>query len=121
MDHLSYFRSLYGAFNRRDADSVLRMLSDDVDWPNAWKGGRLRGHGAVRDYWAEQWSDIDPHVEPISVVDRPDGSIEVSVRQVVRSHEGELLSEQQVLHIYRLRGELVTRMDAEEPRPRNPQ
>jgi len=25
--------------------------SDDVDWPNAWEGGRLHGKDAVRDYW----------------------------------------------------------------------
>ncbi len=64
MDRLAYFQKLYAAFNDRDADAVLEMASRDVDWPNAWKGGRLRGREAVRDYWAAQWAEIDPHVEP---------------------------------------------------------
>jgi ketosteroid isomerase-like protein len=49
MDHLAFFQGLYAAFNRRDADAVLAMMSDDVDWPNAWKGGRVVGIAAVRD------------------------------------------------------------------------
>ena len=39
MDDLTYFRGLYEAFNRRDVDGVLAMMSDDVDWPNAWISG----------------------------------------------------------------------------------
>ena len=60
MDHLAYFQGLYEAFNRRDVDAVLAMMSDEVDWPNAWKGGRLVGRDAVRDYWTTQWLEIDP-------------------------------------------------------------
>jgi hypothetical protein len=46
-------RSLYAAFNARDIGSPLTALADDVDWPNAWEGGRLRGTAAVRDYWMD--------------------------------------------------------------------
>jgi hypothetical protein len=35
--------ALYEAFNARRIDAVLEHLSDDVDWANAWEGGRLRG------------------------------------------------------------------------------
>jgi ketosteroid isomerase-like protein len=114
MDQLAYFRGLYAAFNRRDADDVLAMMSDEVDWPNAWKGGRLVGREAVRDYWTAQWAEIDPHVEPLSVVERADGSLAVGVRQVVRSPDGELLGEGEVVHVYRLRDGLICRMDVEE-------
>jgi hypothetical protein len=34
----------YAAFNARDIDQVLAQMTDDVDWPNAWEGGRLVGH-----------------------------------------------------------------------------
>lgn len=67
--------ALYGAFNHRDSDRVLAMMSDDVDWLNAWKGGRLPGREAVRDHWTAQWSEIDPHVEPLSVTGRADGRL----------------------------------------------
>jgi ketosteroid isomerase-like protein len=115
MDHLTYFQALYAAFNRRDADGVLAMMADDVDWPNAWKGGRLVGREAVRDYWTAQWAEIDPRVEPLSVVERPDGSLAVAVRQVVRSLSGELLADAEVAHVYRLRDGLIVGMDVEEP------
>jgi ketosteroid isomerase-like protein len=115
MDHLAWFQGLYEAFNRRDADGVLALMSDDVDWPNAWKGGRLVGREAVRDYWTAQWSEIDPQVEPTAVTERADGSLAVTVRQVVRSPDGELLADGEVLHVYRLADGLIRRMDVEQP------
>jgi hypothetical protein len=115
MDYLAHFHGLYEAFNRRDIDAVLAMMSDKVDWPNAWKGGRLTGRKAVRDYWTAQWAEIDPHVEPLSATERADGSLAVRVRQVVRSSDGELLGEGEVVHVYRMRDGLIHRMDVEEP------
>ena len=107
------FQRLYDSFNRRDVDALLALMSDEVDWPNAWKGGRLIGRDAVRDYWIAQWAEIDPHVEPLSVTERPDGALAVRVRQVVRSTDGQLLSDGQVVHVYRLRDGLIDRMDVE--------
>jgi len=92
-------------------------MSDEVDWPNAWKGGRLVGRAAVRDYWIAQWAEIDPHLEPVSVTGRSDGSVAVTVRQVVRSVGGELLGDAHVVHVYRLDAGLISRMDVEEPKP----
>jgi ketosteroid isomerase-like protein len=115
MDHLAHFHKLYGAFNRRDLAGVLAMLSDDVDWPNAWKGGRLIGREPVRDYWTAQWEEIDPHVEPLSVSEQADGRLAVTARQVVRSADGQLLGDGEVVHVYRLDEGLISRMDVEEP------
>jgi hypothetical protein len=111
------FQRLYEAFNRRELDALLAMMSEEVDWPNAWKGGRLIGREAVREYWTAQWAEIDPHVEPLSATERGDGSLAVTVRQVVRSLEGQLLSDGEVLHVYRVRDGLIERMDVEEPEP----
>jgi hypothetical protein len=91
------------------------MMSAGVDWPNAWKGGRVIGHEAVRNYWTSQWAKIDPHVEPLSVQERGDGGTAVTVRQVVRSPDGELLSDGHVVHVYHFDRGLITRMDVEEP------
>jgi hypothetical protein len=57
-------RRTYVAFNARDIDAALATMSAEVDWPNAWEGGRVVGHAAVRDYWERQWAAIDPSVEP---------------------------------------------------------
>jgi hypothetical protein len=115
MDHLAHFQRLYQAFNRRDMEGVLALMVDEVDWPNAWKGGRLTGRQAVRDYWTAQWAEIDPHVEPLAVTERADGSVAVTVRQVVRSADGQLLGEGEVVHVYHLEDGLIRRMDVEDP------
>ena len=52
------------ALNARDIDGRLAM-HPDVDWRNAWEGGRVRRHEQVRDYWIRQWAAIEPTVEPV--------------------------------------------------------
>jgi hypothetical protein len=103
-------RRAYAAFNARDIDRALAVMHPDVDWPNGMEGGRELGHDAVRDYWTRQFGVIDSHVEPESFAD-VDGKIVVKVHQVVRDLDGELLSDQQVEHVYTLRDGLIARMD----------
>jgi hypothetical protein len=107
-------RATYAAFNARDIDAVLARLTEDVDWPNAWEGGRVAGHAAVRDYWTRQWAEIDPTVEPIEFTERPDGTVAVRVHAVVRSRDGDLLDDRHVVHVYAFRDDLIARMDVEE-------
>lgn len=114
MDTEGQLRDLYRAFNSRDIDAVLGAMTDDVDWPNAWEGGRLRGHDAVRDYWSRQWAEIDPRVDPEEMVRLPDGRISVTVHQVVRSPDGQLLSDGRVAHVYELRDGRIAGMTVEE-------
>ncbi len=57
-------RAAYAAFNARDIDAALATMAPDVAWPKAFKGGFARGHQEVRAYWTEQWSEINPRVEP---------------------------------------------------------
>jgi ketosteroid isomerase-like protein len=52
--HEQKLLSVYQAFNKRDIDAVLVAMSEDVDWPNAWEGGRVHGKQAVRPYWERQ-------------------------------------------------------------------
>jgi hypothetical protein len=115
MDFADRLRALYAAFNARDVDAVIDAMAEDVDWPNAWEGGRLQGHDAVRDYWERQFAEIDPSVEPLEIVTRPDGRVAVDVRQVVRNLDGEVVANGRVVHVYQQREGLVTRMDVEEP------
>src|ERR1044071_5199459 len=103
-------RDLYASFNAKDIEAVLQHLDPDVDWPNAWEGGRLRGHDAVRDYWTRQFAAIDPHVEPLEITSAA-GETAVVVRQTVRSPDGDLLAEGTVTHTYTIRDGRITRMD----------
>jgi hypothetical protein len=105
---------LYAAYNARELEVVLEQLSPDVDWPNAWEGGRVHGRAAVRDYWTRQWAELDPTVEPHGFTELAGGRIAVDVRQTVRSLDGTLLAESDVRHVYRFEGDLVSRMDIED-------
>ena len=103
--------TLYERFNARDVDAVLAYLTSDVEWPNGWEGGYVHGHDEVRDYWTRQWAEIDGTVTPKRFSTRPDGRIDVTVHQVVKDLEGELLEDSTVHHVYRLRGEAIEHME----------
>lgn len=108
------FKRLYERFNARDADAVLAALTSDVEWPNGWEGGYVHGHQQVRDYWRRQWAEIDSHVTPVGFATEEDGRVDVTVEQVVKTLDGELLDERTVHHVYRLRDGQVAHMEIRE-------
>lgn len=104
-------RGLQRARHRRAAggDDRRRRLAERL-------GGRPPARQEeVRDYWTRQWGEIDPRVEPVSFARRPNGGVAVDVQQVVRTHDGALVNESVVVHVYGFRGGLVAHMEIEEP------
>ena len=59
----------YSAFNRRDIDAVLVLMSEHVSWPKASEGGRVIGKQEIRDYWTRQWAEFDPCVDVLEIID----------------------------------------------------
>jgi ketosteroid isomerase-like protein len=105
-------RSAYAAFNARDVEAALALMHPDVDWPNAWEGGRVVGRDAVAAYWSRQLAQISSTVEPERFDIDPDGTITVTVHQVVRdAATNELQSDAHIRHRYRLEDGLILRMD----------
>ena len=105
-------RSAYDAFNTRDIEAAIELMDPEVDWPNAWEGGRVVGRAAVRDYWNRQFAAVSSKVEPEGFTEEADGSITVDVHQVVHdTSSGELISDSRVRHRYRFEDGLITRMD----------
>src|ERR1700756_2882626 len=90
----------YSAFNRRDINSALVLMSENVSWPKASEGGRVVGKEEIRSYWTRQWKEFDPHVEPLEVIDREGGITDVKVHQLVKSLGGDVLSDSEVCHVY---------------------
>lgn len=101
----------YQAFNTRAIEAVLATMHPDVVWPRAWEGDYVQGHEQVRAYWAQQWQEVNPLVEPVEVRRLPDGRTAVLVQQTVQDLSGNLLQEGQTLHIYTIREGLIQRMD----------
>lgn len=101
----------YAAFNQRDIDGALVLMTENVSWPKASEGGRVVGKEEIRAYWSRQWSEFDPRVEPLEIIDNAQGNIEVRVHQLVKSLQGNVLSDSEVRHVYTIANGLIERMD----------
>jgi hypothetical protein len=108
---IELLRSAYAAFNARDIDAALVLMTPDVAWPRAFKGGFVRGHEEVRVYWKEQWSEIDPHVEPMAFQTEGTGRILVDVHQVVRDLTGAVVADEHVGHRFTFAQGLIQAME----------
>jgi hypothetical protein len=105
-------RAAYEAFNARDVAAAIELMHPDVDWPNAWEGGRVVGREAVAGYWTRQFGSISSTVEPKHFDRELDGAITVTVHQVVRDAKtDDVQADTSVLHRYRLQDGLIVRMD----------
>lgn len=113
----SLIAQAYSAFNHRNIDGALALMSENVSWPKASEGGRVVGKEEVRSYWTRQWTQFDPHVEPLEVIDQEGGITYVKVHQLVKSLSGDVVSDSEVWHIYTIANGLIQRMDLKESEP----
>jgi ketosteroid isomerase-like protein len=104
-------RAAYAAFNARDIDAALALMSPDVVWPRAFKGGFVRGPEEVRAYWTEQWNEIDGHVEPVAFHWEDAGQVLVEVHQVVRDLAGTMLADEHVGHRFTIEHGMIQAME----------
>jgi hypothetical protein len=109
-DAKAMIEQAYSAFNKRDVDGVLALMTEDVSWPKAAEGGRVVGKEEVRAYWTRQFGVFDPLVEPLAMNEEDDGKISVRVHQLVKSLQGEVLSDSEVLHVYTVKNGLIATM-----------
>ena len=99
-DTTTLIEQAYSAFNRRNIDGALALMTEDVSWPKASEGGRVVGKEAIRAYWTRQWGEFDPHVEPLEITENANGNVRVRVHQLVKSLQGDVLSDSEVLHVF---------------------
>jgi len=104
----------YVAFNQRDIEAALGLMSEDVSWPKASEGGRVVGKQAIRDYWTRQWAEFDPRVDVLEVVEHEGGKADVKVHQLAKNLKGDVLSDTEVWHVYTIANGLIERMDLDE-------
>jgi hypothetical protein len=101
----------YSAFNKRDIDGALALMTEDVSWPKASEGGKVVGKEEIRAYWTRQWAEFDPHVEPLAITDEDGGKVRVRVHQLVKNLQGNVLSDSEVLHVFTVNTGLIAAMD----------
>ncbi len=106
-------KKAYSAFNSRDIDTALLTFHPEVEWPKAFEGGYVIGPDEIRNYWTKQWLEINPNVEPIGFNGRRNGTLEVTVHQIIKDMHGNQIFDGIVKHIYTIQDNLLQRMDIE--------
>src|ERR1700744_5520029 len=101
----------YSAFNKRDIEGALALMTEDVTWPKSSEGGRVVGKEEIRAYWTRQWREFDPHVEPLAIPEGDGGKVRVRVHQLVKNLQGDVLSDSEVLHVFTMNSGLIAAMD----------
>jgi hypothetical protein len=109
-DTKSLLEQAYAAFNKRDIEAALALMTEGVTWPKASEGGKVVGKEEIRAYWTRQWSEFDPHVKPLSMVEEDGGGTRVVVHQLVKSLGGDVLSDSEVLHVFTIQNDLIAAM-----------
>ena len=110
-DTKTLIEQAYSAFNTRDIDGALAVMTQDVSWLKASEGGRVIGKEEIRAYWTRQWGEFDPHVEPLAITEGDGGKVRVRVHQLVKSLQGDVLSDSEVLHVFTVDTDLIAAMD----------
>ena len=110
-DTRTIIEQAYAAFNHRNIDAALALMTEDVSWPKASEGGKVIGKEGIRAYWTRQWSEFDPHVEPLGITEDAEGKTRVRVHQLVKSLQGDLLADSEVLHVFTMNRGLIAAMD----------
>ena len=104
-------KAAYAAFNSRNIEAATTLMTSDVTWPKAFKGGFVKGPEEIHAYWTEQWSEIDPHVEPVAFHAENASQVRVDVHQVVRDLSGAVIADATVGHLFTFEGELIKGME----------
>jgi hypothetical protein len=110
-DTKTIIEQAYSAFNKRDIDGALALMTQDVSWPKASEGGKVIGKEEIRAYWTRQWGEFDPLVEPLAMTEEDGGKTRVRVHQLVKNLQGDVLSDSEVLHVFTVNSGLIAAMD----------
>ena len=110
-DTKTVIKQAYSAFNERKIDAALALMTPEVSWPKASEGGKVVGKEEIRAYWTRQWSEFDPHVEPLEIEEEDGGNVRVRVHQLVKSLQGDVLSDTEVIHIFTVKSSLIAAMN----------
>ena len=110
-DTKALIEQAYSAFNKRDIDGALALMTQDVSWPKASEGGKVVGKEEIRAYWTRQWGEFDPHVEPLAMTEEDGGKTRVRVHQLVKSLQAEVLFDGEVVHVFTLAGGRIAAMN----------
>ena len=83
-------------------------MRPDVKWANGLEGGFVYGRDAVREYWTNQFKDIQPELEALKFeTDEKNRNI-VTVHQIIKDLQGNVLADATVHQIFTVEDGLVS-------------
>ena len=103
-----FLQNLYDAFNRREIEIIISSMRPDVKWANGLEGGFVYGRDAVREYWTNQFKEIQPELETLRFETDENERDVVTVHQIVRDLQGNVLADATVQQIFTVKDGLIS-------------
>lgn len=102
-----FLQNLYEAFNKGELETILSVMHPDVKWANGMEGGFVDGRDAVREYWKNQYQVIQVQLEPLNFETDGNHRDVVTVHQIVRDLQGNLLADVTIQQSFTLENGLI--------------
>jgi hypothetical protein len=103
-----FLQNLYDAFNKRDIETILSFVKQDVKWANGVEGGFVYGRDNVREYWTKQFKDIQPELETLKFETDENNRNIVTVHQIIKDLKGNVLADVTVHQIFTIEDGLIS-------------
>jgi len=103
-----FLQNLYNAFNKREIETIISSMRPDVKWANGLEGGFVYGRDAVREYWTNQFKEIQPELETLKFETDENNRNIVTVHQVIKDLQGNLLADATVHQIFTIEDGLIS-------------
>ena len=103
-----FLQNLYDAFNKREIETIISLMRPDVKWANGLEGGFVYGRGQVREYWTNQFKDLQPELATLKFETDEKNRNVVTVHQIIRDLQGNLLADATVQQIFTIENGLIS-------------
>ncbi|MEL6457210.1 MAG: nuclear transport factor 2 family protein [Cyanobacteria bacterium J06621_15] len=103
-----FLQKLYDAFNNREIETIISFMHPDVKWANGLEGGFVYGQDAVREYWKNQFNHIRAELETLKFETDKNNRNVVTVHQVIRDLQGNLLADATIQQIFTIEDGLIS-------------
>jgi SnoaL-like domain len=100
-------QNLYDAFNKREIETIISVMHPDVKWVNGLEGGFVYGRDAVREYWINQFKNIQVQLETLKFETDENNRNVITVHQIVKDLQGNLLADMTVKQIFTIENDLI--------------
>ncbi|BDA75161.1 hypothetical protein RIVM261_033320 [Rivularia sp. IAM M-261] len=107
-ENQQFLQYLYEAFNKGEIETIISVMHPDVKWANGVEGGFVYGRDAVREYWTNQYKVIQVQLETLKFETDENNRNIVTVHQIVRDLQGNLLADATIQQIFTIENNLIS-------------